>query len=173
MLARLHHRLRKGYFFGYVTGGGSEDMIFAVTGERPKVIGNAILDGYELHIQRLPEVASIGDNPREILQKAWGDEFKSYVLVEKDGSQVAGVLFRLSIRARHRLDTWELVELGWYKKVFVRVELIDNGRQYIAETQVLRSNQHARQVAPSAHKFWLMPKSKFLKLAQIERDREA
>lgn len=171
MLTRFYHRLRRGYFFGYVTGSGSEDMIFAVTGERPKVLGAAILDGYELHVQQLSEITTAGENPREILRNVWGDDFKSYVLVKKPGSQVSGVLLRVSVRARHKLDRWELVDMGWYKKVFVEVELIDTGKHYRAETQVLSPDQHAKQIAPSAHRFWLMPKRKFVALARSERSR--
>ena len=94
-------------------------------------------------------------------------------MVEKPGSQVAGDLLELSVKARHKLDAWELVDMGWYKKVFVEVELVESGRRYLAETQVLNPNQQASRVAPSAHRFWLMPRRKFLRLARIERDRVA
>lgn len=147
-------------------------MLLAVTGEKPKFIGNAVLSGYELRVQQLSEITTAGENPREILRKVWGDNFKSYTLIEKQGSQVSGVLLKLSIKARHKFDKWELVDMGWYKKVFVEVELIDSGRRYKAETQVLNPDQHARQTVPSAHRIWLMPRKKFLKQALVERHRQ-
>jgi hypothetical protein len=172
MLGRFKVHLRRGYFFGYVTGDGADEMIPAVTGETPKVIGEAILDGYELHIQKLSEVTTTGVNPQKILRKVWGDSFRSYVLVKQPGSQVKGVLLRLSIRARHKMDAWELVQMGWYQKEFVEVALVHNGKRYRAETQVLSPSQHATQVAPVRHRFWLMSKQKFLRLARHERDRQ-
>jgi hypothetical protein len=171
MFRRFHIHLRRGYFFGYVTGEGADEMIPAVTGETPKVIGEAILDGYELHIQKLREVTTAGENPQEILRKVWGGSFRSYVLVKKPGSQVKGVLLRLSIRARHKMDEWELVQMGWYQKQFVEVELVRNGKRYRAETQVLNPSQHATQVAPVRHPFWLMSKRKFIRLARLARNR--
>jgi hypothetical protein len=172
MLGFLHHHLRRGYFFGYVTGEGADEMIPAVTGEKPEVIGEAILEGYELRIQKLSEVTTARENPQEILRKVWGASFKSYVLVKKPGARVTGVLLRLSIKGRHKLDTWELVQMGWYKKEFVEVQLVADGKRYRAETQVLNANQHARQTVPAVHRFWLMSKRKFLRLARTERDHE-
>ncbi len=166
MIRGIWHRRRRGYFFGYVTGGGGAEMLLAVTGEKPEVIGPAVLRDYELRVQHLPEITTAGINPRQILRKVWGPDFRSYVLVRKPGSQVDGTLLRLSIQARHKLDRWEMVELGWYKKEFVEVELVDTGRHVVAETQVLNDGQHAHEKPPSAHRFWLVPKGKFLKLAR-------
>lgn len=169
MLQGLRYRLRKGYFFGYVDGAGAEEMIPAVSGERPSVIGAATLDGYELRIQTLSEITSTGANPQEYLRKAWNDSFQSYVLVRKPGSQVKGVLLRLSVKARHALDSWELVESGWCRRAFVMVRLDSNGRLYRAETQVLADGQEAGQTVSPIHRFWLMPKRKFLRLARAAR----
>ena len=168
----MFRHLRRGYFFGYVTGDGADEMIPAVTGEKPKVVGAATLDGYELRIQKLSEITTAGANPQNILRTSWGESFRSYVLVKKPGAQVTGVLLRLSIKARHKMDAWELVQEGWYNKEFVEVKLLANGRVYRAETQVLSPNQQARQTVPAIHRFWLMSKRKFLRLARADRNRE-
>jgi hypothetical protein len=171
MLQGMRYRLRKGYFFGYVDGAGAEDMIPAVAGERPSVIGAATLDGYELRIQALSEITSKGANPQDVLRKTWGGSFQSYVLVKKPGSQVRGVLLRLSVKARHALDSWELVESGWCKRAYVMVRLDSNGRLYRAETQVLADGQEAGQTVSPIHGFWLMPKRQFIRLARAARGR--
>ncbi len=161
-------RKRYGYFFGYGAD-QEEDMISAITGHKPKIIGKAVLHDYELRIQDLSEVTTKGDNPQKLLRDNWGDTFKSYVIVPKTGAKITGVLFKLSIIDRHLVDAWELVQLGWYSRIFVDVELTENGKKYTAETQVLNSDQKAQKVAKPGYRSWLMPKRKFLEIAKKHR----
>ncbi len=159
---------RQGYFFGY--GADQEiDMIRAITGHKPKIIGTAVLHDYELRIQDLTEVSTAGANVQQMLRDNWGDTFKSYVIVPKPGVHINGTLFKLSIIDRHLVDEWELVQLGWYERIFVTVELIKTGKKYRAETQVLNPNQTAKTVAKPGYRSWLMPKRKFLEIAKKYR----
>jgi hypothetical protein len=119
---KLRRIFRKGYLFAYGTG-QEIDMVTAVTGEVPKIIGHAVLPNYELRIQKLAEIPTTRGNPRQLLQKTWGNSFKSYALVSRKGAQASGVVFELSLRARNKFDDWELVKMGWYKRRFVIVEL--------------------------------------------------
>ena len=165
---RLLHRYRKGYFFGYGAD-QEEDMISAITGHKPKIIGKAVLHDYELRIQELSEITTKGINVREMLRKNWGDSFKSYVIVPKKGAMISGVLFRLSIIDRNLVDEWELVQLGWYERIFVTVELIKTRKKYRAETQILSPKQTAKTVAKPGYRSWLMPKRMFLEIARKYR----
>lgn len=168
---KIHHILRRGYFFGYGAD-QEEDMVYAITGEKPKKIGRAVLNDYELRIQKLSEITKKNGNPQKLLQAAWGDSFKSYVLVEKPGASVIGVVFKLSLKARNKVDQWELVQMGWYERRFVNVCLLNEKKRLRAETQVLRHDQFASIRAAKKYRPWLMPKRKFLYIASRERTKK-
>jgi hypothetical protein len=164
-MMKLLPNLRSVYFFGY--GADREpEMIRAITGRKPRVIGQALLYDYELRVQGLDEVTARGLNPQKILRNAWGDSFRSYVIVPSPGAVVSGTLFKISLHNRHLVDEWELIELGWYDKAFISVKTVNSGREYQAETQVLGSGQHAsRQADGLLYKSWLQPKQRFISIA--------
>jgi hypothetical protein len=167
-MAIFHHR-RSGYFFGYGAD-QEEDMILAISGERPKIIGKAILPGYELRIQNLNEITTKHGNPQELLRSVWGDDFKSYVIIPKPGAQVEGVLFKVSLKSRNQIDSWELIQMRWYKRIFVKVRLPGSNRLIKAETQVLVPGQSAATNVKNIHRSWLMPKKMFLDFARKARN---
>ncbi len=167
----VFHNRRRGYFFGYGAD-QEEDMIFAISGERPKIIGRAILPGYELRIQNLNEITTTHGNPQELLRGVWGDDFKSYVIIPKHGAQVEGMLFQINLRSRNQIDSWELTKMGWYKRILVKVRLPGSNRLIKAETQVLASGQSAVTKVNTEYKSWLMPKKMFLKFARRGREEE-
>lgn len=162
---RLFHRLRRVYFFGY--GADSEpDLVRAVTGRKPRVVGKAVLHNHSLRIQTISEVKSSGANPQAILNRAWGEHFRSYVIMPQMGARVSGTLYRISLHDRHLIDSWELVELGWYDKAFVEVEILHNGHSVTAETQVLGAHQTANLVVDgSNYEPWLQPKKHLIQFA--------
>ena len=163
---KLLSRIRRVYFFGY--GADSEpDMIQAITGHKPRVVGVALLADYELRVQHLSEITTKGANPQAILRKGWGGSFKSYVIVPSPGHVVKGTLFKVSLHDRHLIDNWEFVGQGWYDKAFVAVQLNDSGKVYSAETQVLAPGQDAAQPASGLdYESWLQPKSQFVSIAR-------
>jgi hypothetical protein len=169
----LLRKLRKVYFFGY--GATREpEMIQAITGQRPMVIGPAVLDDYELRVQSVKEIPKARAHLRQLLRHAWGDSFKSYVIVPRPGSKVAGTLFKLSLHDRHLIDGWELVPLEWSQKVFVQVRLGDTGKTYRVETQQLGSGQHAAvRVRGVRYRSWLWPKRLLIRTATENRKAKA
>ena len=161
-------RHRNVYFFGYGAD-GEPDMIRAITGRTPKVIGPALLRGYELRVQDLSEVTAKGTNPQKTLRDSWGDNFVSYVIVPREGSVVSGTLFRMRLSDRHAVDRWELVHMGWYDRAFVDVECM-NGKKIHAETQVLAKGQRAAKgVDGLEYSSWVMPKRALLAMAESDR----
>ena len=160
---------KSSFFFGYGTCKEPE-MIEAITGKKPEVVGDALLDGWELHIQDLTEVTNRWAHPKNILQKTWGDNFHSYVIIPKRGESVSGTLYKLSLPERKMIDNWEMVHQGWYKKVYVDVVGKD-GKNYEATTQALRLPQEASQKADGQnYNPWLIPKTKLLKTAELIRN---
>ena len=167
----VFQHLRYVYFFGY--GADREvDMIRAITGRKPKVVGAAILKGYELYVQPLECITNSKKNdlrPRELLRRTWGNEFTSYVIVPNSNESVCGTLFRISLHDRHLIDNWELVSLGWYDKLFTEVER-DNGKKYRCETQVLAPGQQpGRRVDGIDYRPWLVPKERLMEIASNVR----
>jgi hypothetical protein len=161
---KLFSRIRRVYLFGY--GADREpELIRAVTGRKPWVVGTALLEGYELRVQRLDEVTGRGGSAQKILRRVWGDGFISYAIVPRDGGVVRGTLYKLSLHDRHLIDAWEMVDLGWYNKAFVEVSL-GSGKVYGAETQVLGPNQEASQAVDGLdYSSWLLPKDHMLRAA--------
>lgn len=168
-IMRLFVGHRKVYFFGY--GADREpDMIEAIIGHRPRVVGPAVLEDYELRVQSVHEITQAGNNPKQSLNKAWGSSFKSYVIVPQPGAIVTGTLFRLSLHYRHLIDKWELVDRGWYKRALVEVQLKGMGKLYHAETQVLGGRQYATHIADGLHyESWLQTKQHFIQMATSVR----
>jgi hypothetical protein len=163
---------RRGYFFGY--GADQEQaMLRAIMGESPEYVGEAVLRDYELRIQNLEEVTAEEANPREILRRTWGDSFRSYVIVPRKGAQVHGAVFRITIKDRHKIDEWELVREGWYRRAFIKVQLQGSGKKLRAETQVLNAGQHAKATAGSHARHWLMPKTRLLSIARLMRNKQS
>ncbi len=99
---KVLRKIRKVYYFGY----GTEEeiqMITAVTGKRPKAIGSATLNNYELRIQDISEVTTSGENPQRILLNAYGKTFKSYVIVPTPDKAVGGGALQ-AVLARETLN---------------------------------------------------------------------
>ena len=161
--------MRRVYYFGY--GADREvDMLRAITGHTPKLLGEAVLPGYSLHVQSLKDITTRHANPQRILEENWGKKFKSYVVVPQKNAKVIGNLYQMSLHDRHLIDDWELVDEGWYCKEFVRVQLRSSGKLYRVETQVLAAPQKPGQVVNGAvYKSWLQPKKLFVSLAKSLR----
>jgi len=166
----LLDRVRRVYYFGY---GAERDpnAVQAIIGARPKVIGKATIHDYELRIQNMHDIRqSAKPLARKILESAWGDSsFKSYVALPKKGSKIVGTLYRMSLRRRHILDKWELIEEGWFEKVFLPVTL-ESGRVVEAETQVLAPHKTASKAANGLdYPTYLLPKHVLLEKAAATR----
>ncbi len=152
-------------FFGFGADSESE-MIEAIIGRKPDIVGAATLENYQLCVQSLEDIPTSGDNPREILRKAWGDDFVSYTIRQHKGVSVHGTLFRIRCRERMMLDIWELVREGWQDSVVVKVKL-SNGKTVRAHTQRLpRGHNHGYTSQGISYKPWLMPKVDFMRIAR-------
>lgn len=155
----------KEYFFGYGADKHNE-MISAIIGEDPEWLTNATLNDYQLCIQTLDDIPNSGANPRAILEKAWGNKFRSYAIRKHKGEKVEGSVFRLNSSQRKLIDDWELVSEGWQESVIVTV-VGNDGRKYTAHTQSLRQgNNHGEGQISSSYKLWLMPRVRLLALAR-------
>lgn len=101
------------YFFGFGANREGSDMIKAVTGKQPELVAEGKIVGYQLCVQPLDGIIDKGANPRGLLRKAWGDNFRSYVIIEAKDKSVSGRIYRISKYERLLLDRWELVPQGW------------------------------------------------------------
>lgn len=78
---------------------------------------------------------------REILKQAgWDEEFTTYMIKPKAGGKVLGTLWELSPQERELVRDWEMVELGWYRDLRVKVKTSD-GREIEVETEGWREDQ--------------------------------
>lgn len=170
---KLLSRIRRVCYFGYGPNRDPE-MIRAIIGRRPRVIGPAVLLDHRLGIQKLTDVPITGLNPRRTLLHAWGSNFRSYVAQPHAGSEIKGTLFKISLHDRHRIDTWELIPDGWCSKEIVAIRLDSSHKLYSAETQVLGARQQPSRIV-NGHNYvtYLNPKPNYLRIATVVRQTSA
>lgn len=169
-IIRFVRKHRMEYFFGFGADSQAE-MIEAVIGRRPEFIGSATLEDFQLCIQNLDDITDAGENPREILRRAWGDNFRSYTIRHHQNKKVEGSIFMVTSYERKMLDAWELVPEGWQDSIVVMVKDGD-GKTYRARTQALPAGHNHGTVAPeSKYNPWLMPKEDFIKMATQDSKR--
>ncbi len=167
---RFFRKHQSEYFFAW--GANIEvEMLEAIIGRKPEFISNVVMSGYELCVQTLIDIPTSGANPRAILHKAWGDNFKSYAIRESRGQKVAGTLYKITSYERKMVDAWELVPEGWFKSDLVEVT-DSNGKKYKARTQVLpASHNTGKPVDGLNYKPWIVPKEDLLRIAKKDSKR--
>lgn len=120
----------------YVGYGANRDsqMMEAIIGGTPKILGRAAIQDVELCIQRHDQItdtvvatAPAPLSPKQIMVGAWGENsnFEAYAIRPKEGSTVAATLFELTQLQRDLVAEWELVEFGWYDHMSAGVTLED------------------------------------------------
>jgi hypothetical protein len=104
-------------YFGY---GANADpkMMAAIVGRDLDEGREAVLKDFELAIQ------SWNDIPNEIrnnLAPAWGKSFATYFIRPKNGVRVIGRTWEIKASEISLIDNWEMVDLGWYQKMAVKI----------------------------------------------------
>lgn len=169
-IIRFFRKYKTEYFFGFGADSQAE-MIEAVIGRKPEFIGSATLEDYQLCIQDLDDITDKGENPKEILRRAWGDRFKSYTIRKHDGEGIEGSLFKITSYERKMLDAWELVPEGWQKSIVVKIK-DSKGKTYRARTQALPDgHNHGHSSIGLRYNPWLMPKKDFVRIASNDSKR--
>ncbi|MCL5432650.1 MAG: gamma-glutamylcyclotransferase [Patescibacteria group bacterium] len=120
-------------------------MIRAITGNDRLVGRPAILDGYEIGIQRIDQTPK---DVEKLLRNSWGDDFKTYVIYPRLGAKVKGMVWELTETERRLVRNWEFVEkevgprFSWYKQVLIdRVSTPEGGTIEGLETEILGDGQ--------------------------------
>ena len=104
--------MAKVYFFGYGAN-RSRKRIKEILGKEPDGGYGAVINGYTLSYQVLDQVP---ENPRRILDKVWGENFKGYTL-SQGGGKVAGVIWEIEEEDLKKIKQWEFVDEGWKELV--------------------------------------------------------
>lgn len=152
----------KVYYFGF---GANRDprMIEAIIGKlitgRP-----AYVDGFELCVQGLKDIP---EKPREILRKAWGNSFESYVL-RKGNARIYGTLFEMSREDREHISNWELVPEGWAKDTKV-IAILEDVTKIKAMTESIENQTVNRIVDGKQYETYLMKPEQIWQIAKRVR----
>ena len=147
------------------------EMFEAIIGRKPELISKLILNDYELCIQTLQDVPTAEPNPRAILQRAWGENFKSYAIRKRQGKSVSGALYKITSYERKMVDAWELVPEGWFVSKVVSIQNSE-GREFKAHTQVLPpSHDSGKAVDGINYEPWIVPKEQLLRIARTDSKR--
>ena len=132
----------------------------AITGRSPK--GQpAHLEGFELYVQKLGNIPEL---PQNILRKAWGRSFKSYVIRKGEG-RVCGTLWEITPEERKHIINWELIPEGWYKDANV-IAILEDGKRIHAVTEIIENQPIGRFVDGSHYDAYLMAPEQMWKLAE-------
>lgn len=158
---------KKIIYFGYGAN-RSLEMMQAITGNTDLVGYPAVLKGFKLCIQRLDQTPI---KVQKILRQSWLDNFESYIIApgeEKD--EVLGTIWELTSLERELVRNWELIDMGWYKDMVIKVTTQD-GRKIDAQTEGLRDGQVVdRKVSGKKYKTFLNPVRDFEKSAKQSRE---
>jgi hypothetical protein len=153
-------------------------MITAIIGEKPTDLGQIALLGVELCVQKIEQtpdtVAEGSPSPlsvRELLEQTWGpnSKFETYIIRPNPVSTVLGNLFKLTEKQWALVAEWEMVEYGWYKRMFVDIRQ-SKSLAAQAETEGLREGQDVDRVVDGiGYKTYLNDKGLMIQKAEQTR----
>lgn len=127
------------YFFGYGSY-RSKERVAEILGHVPFGGYGGIIDGYVLTFQTLDQLPA---EPKEILEKIWGDSFRAYTIRPGKGL-IAGVVWELTKADTKKIRVWEFDGV-WREFPDVVVKTSD-GRTIHALTDVALPNQQVKHV---------------------------
>lgn len=143
-----------------------DELMETLTGAVVKDKEPAVLEGYDLVVQRLDQVPEI---PQKIIRGSWGDNFESYNLAPGEG-RINGIKCKVTQNQWRRLDDWEFGEFGWFVPKEVQVRNLVTGRSERVMTMVMGEGQEFdRKVDGENFSAYLMPKEKTLEISKIAR----
>lgn len=128
-------------FFGY---GALKDpyLLKEVIGKEPRGGEGVVLSGYNLAIQELDQIP---EQPRKILEKVWGKNFRSYTLVKGQG-MVEGRNWIIDEEDLEKIKKWEFIgKNGW--REFINVTVTDSkGKNINVITEKIFDNQRTTEI---------------------------
>lgn len=162
----------------YFAYGANRDprMMAAITGNQSLIGIPAVLEGYQLCIQRLDQIPDIvfptspaPISPRDLLKQSWPETFESYIIKPKKGSKVHGNLYKLTPQERELVRDWELIDFGWYKDE-KGIAVTSDGKKVDVVTEGLRQDQEVdREVLGEDYNPWLNSPEDFERVAEKSR----
>ncbi len=144
----------------------NEDLIKNLTGQIVLDGKAALLDGYDLVVQRLDQVP---ESIQPILRRSWGDNFESYNVVSGEGT-IRGIRCKITQDQWNRLNDWEFGEFGWFVPKEVQIRDQETGQIEKIVTFVMGEGQaYDRKVDGLNYDPFLMPREKTLEVASKAR----
>jgi len=164
-------------YFGY--GATRDSGVISIILGKPEsaLVGRkAVLEGFDLAIQRLDQVPDVilptapsAISVRESLRKVWGDNFRSYVLKPNSGGRVSGIIWELTPEDIERIKDWELLDFGWFEDTNGEA-ITPEGNRIPVVTEKIRSDQEVDQVVDGLeYETWLEDPEKFKAVAEKAR----
>lgn len=142
------------------------DLIRILTGKEVQEKEEAVLDGYDLVIQRIDQVPTPA---QAIMRESWGDNFESYNLASGQGS-IKGIACKVTEDQWDRLRDWEFEEFGWFVSREVGIRNPNTGETKRVLTMVMgEGQQYDRKANGLDFAPFLMPKEKTLEVAAKAR----
>lgn len=139
-----------------------DELIQTLTGEPVRDKELAVLEGYDLVVQRLDQIPEI---PQRIIRGSWGDGFESYNLTPGSG-HIRGIKCKVSQNQWNRLNDWEFGEFGWFVSKEVEIKNLATGQREKVMTMVMGEGQSFdRKVDGDNFPPYLMPREKTLEVA--------
>lgn len=108
--------MNKSNFFGYGIL-RNKRILAEIIHHEPDGGSSAILENYNLCVQTLDLIPNF---PRDILQKVWGQNFRSYTLKKGNGI-VSGIVWKLSEEDLTKISRWDFIP-EWKEIIKVQVK---------------------------------------------------
>lgn len=133
------------------------EVVQAILGHEPKVLGDVAMCDVELRVQELGQIpddilpvdAPIHQSPRQAMIDRWEGADRvptTPVIVPKAGSRVPATLFEVGVEDRLQLAAWDLVNYGVQQPIEVAAKLLDNSVIRV-QTDGLRESQNTQPPA--------------------------
>ncbi len=165
------------HYFGYGTIRDPK-VIAAILGKSQIALHciPAILEGYDLAVQRLDQVPDIVSqkapshiSPRDLLNKSWSEDFTSYVIKPNLKGRVAGVIWEMTPDEFERMRAWELIDYGWYEDSQGVAKTTD-GQLIPVRFHSLGARQAVDRIVNGLdYETWLGRPKEFIKIAERAR----
>lgn len=156
-------------YFGYGATADAEIMA-AIIGHSPELIGKAVLRGFELHVQTMDEII-LPPATKQLLLDTWGKDFRSYGLRQAEsGTSVEGVIYNIDDKDLVYLDDWEMVARGWFMNIKAEAILKDNEKKITdVVVHILAEKQHSTPAESQTINNSLGHKEKLIQVAKMAR----
>ena len=163
-------------FFSYVVNENIE-MLQALFGRKNLLYEEAVLQGYELCIQKVGNLSNkierlspIKKSPREIMVDFFGSDYELYVIRANEKKTVPGKIWYVSKEEYEYLREWEMIEYGMSEDIIGKAITTKGDILYVSTYGLVKNANNISKIIKADYRRKEATSQK--KLARIRRVRK-